>query len=84
MARTILLILSFRIDSFVPGSDDVGGYSMCSCPTMYKTHGTFDLAIKHSEHPAAQWMHQKVYDIAFQMNSKLFLRLIPRVFCITM
>ena len=37
----------------------VGGFSMCSAPQELETERTFDLAIKYSEWPPANWLHTK-------------------------
>lgn len=57
---SVLFCSSDRVDTFLPGLEKVGGFSMCSSPGMLKREGTLDLAVKHSEHPPAKWIHQKV------------------------
>lgn len=57
---SVLFCSSDRVDTFLPGLEKVGGFSMCSSPGMLKREGTLDLAVKHSEHPPAKWFHQKV------------------------
>lgn len=47
------------VDTFLPGLEKVGGFSMCSSPGMLKRERTLDLAVKYSEHPPAKWIHEK-------------------------
>lgn len=58
--QLISVMFDFRLDLFVPESSHIGGFSMCSSPSEYTQNGTFDLAVKHSDHPAAEWVHSKV------------------------
>ena len=42
------------VDFFIPGTDMIGGYSMCSDPRS----PLLELAIKYSTHPPAHWVHK--------------------------
>lgn len=48
------------MDFFIPGLSTVGGFSICSSPKQLKEESTIELAVKHSEHPPALWVHTKV------------------------
>ena len=48
------------VDVTIPDIDTVGGFSMCSTPLALRTEGTLELAVKQSDHPPAQWMHEDV------------------------
>lgn len=45
------------VDLMIPGTDMVGGYSICSAPHQLSTDRTIDLAVKRSEWPPAKWIH---------------------------
>lgn len=45
------------VDFHAPGVPNIGGYSITSTPRQLRTSGTFDLAVKGSRHPCAQWVH---------------------------
>ncbi|XP_065522082.1 oxidoreductase NAD-binding domain-containing protein 1 isoform X3 [Lathamus discolor] len=45
------------VDFFIPGLSVVGGFSMCSSPGLLKREGILELAVKHTDHPPAQWIH---------------------------
>ena len=47
------------VDFFIPGVEQVGGFSMCSSPKLLRTEGQLDLAIKYSQWPPAYWIHTK-------------------------
>lgn len=47
------------VDFFIPGLSTVGGFSICSSPKQLKEESTIELAVKHSEHPPALWVHTK-------------------------
>ena len=38
----------------------MGGFSICSSPRELKETNTIELAVKHSQHPPALWVHTKV------------------------
>ncbi|XP_026145737.1 oxidoreductase NAD-binding domain-containing protein 1 [Carassius auratus] len=54
---------SFRagqwVDFFIPGVDTVGGFSICSSPGLLQREGVIELAVKHTRHPPAHWIHTK-------------------------
>lgn len=56
MYRACLL----RVDFFIPGVEKVGGFSMCSSPGLLQREGVIELAVKHSKHPPAHWVHTLV------------------------
>ncbi|XP_061207026.1 oxidoreductase NAD-binding domain-containing protein 1 isoform X4 [Neopsephotus bourkii] len=45
------------VDFFIPGMSVVGGFSMCSSPGLLKREGILELAVKHTDHPPAHWIH---------------------------
>ncbi|KAM9023008.1 oxidoreductase NAD-binding domain-containing protein 1 isoform 2-T3 [Ara ararauna] len=45
------------VDFFIPGLSVVGGFSMCSSPGLLKREGILELAVKHTDHPPAHWIH---------------------------
>ncbi|XP_020617147.1 oxidoreductase NAD-binding domain-containing protein 1-like isoform X2 [Orbicella faveolata] len=47
------------VDFFIPGLATVGGFSICSSPRELKESSTIELAVKHSQHPPALWVHTK-------------------------
>ncbi|KAF0307265.1 Oxidoreductase NAD-binding domain-containing protein 1 [Amphibalanus amphitrite] len=47
------------VDFCIPGTNLVGGYSMCSAPDQLRTEGTLELAVKRSSWPPAVWIHQQ-------------------------
>lgn len=47
------------VDFHAPGVQHVGGYSICSTPQDLQRLGTFELCVKASRHPCAQWVHQQ-------------------------
>ncbi len=48
------------MDFFIPGVDTVGGFSICSSPGLLQREGVIELAVKHTRHPPAHWIHTKV------------------------
>lgn len=49
------------VDFCIPGTDMVGGYSMCSTPSQLQDSGTLELAVKRSSWPPAIWIHQQCH-----------------------
>jgi hypothetical protein len=47
------------VDFHAPGVTHVGGYSICSTPRDLQSLGLFELCVKASRHPCAQWVHQQ-------------------------
>uniref|UniRef100_A0A7M4DYE8 Oxidoreductase NAD-binding domain-containing protein 1 n=2 Tax=Crocodylus porosus TaxID=8502 RepID=A0A7M4DYE8_CROPO len=45
------------VDFFIPGLDIVGGFSICSSPGLLEQEGVLELAVKHTVHPPAHWIH---------------------------
>ncbi|XP_075349227.1 oxidoreductase NAD-binding domain-containing protein 1 isoform X4 [Mycteria americana] len=46
-----------RVDFFIPGVSVVGGFSICSSPGLLEREGILELAVKHTVHPPAYWIH---------------------------
>ncbi|XP_063159922.1 oxidoreductase NAD-binding domain-containing protein 1 isoform X2 [Candoia aspera] len=57
------------VDFFIPGVPVVGGFSICSSPAMLEEEGTLELAVKHTAHPPAHWVHTQC-----TLNSEVALR----------
>lgn len=55
--------LTFRagqwVDVFIPGVDQVGGFSICSAPSLLRTSSEIHLAVKESKWPPAYWFHSR-------------------------
>ena len=47
------------VDFFIPGVEQVGGYSMCSAPHDLAEGRRMDLAVKASTWAPAAWMHNR-------------------------
>ncbi|XP_063042101.1 oxidoreductase NAD-binding domain-containing protein 1 [Engraulis encrasicolus] len=47
------------VDFFIPGLEKVGGFSMCSAPSLLQREGVIELAVKYTPHPPAHWVHTK-------------------------
>ncbi|XP_010293458.1 PREDICTED: oxidoreductase NAD-binding domain-containing protein 1 isoform X2 [Phaethon lepturus] len=45
------------VDFFIPGVSVVGGFSICSSPSLLEREGVLELAVKHTVHPPAYWVH---------------------------
>ncbi|XP_014793374.1 PREDICTED: oxidoreductase NAD-binding domain-containing protein 1 isoform X4 [Calidris pugnax] len=45
------------VDFFIPGVSVVGGFSICSSPRLLEQEGVLELAVKHTVHPPAHWIH---------------------------
>ncbi|XP_074999557.1 oxidoreductase NAD-binding domain-containing protein 1 isoform X3 [Calonectris borealis] len=45
------------VDFFIPGVSIVGGFSICSSPGLLEQEGILELAVKHTVHPPAHWIH---------------------------
>ncbi|KAM6281478.1 oxidoreductase NAD-binding domain-containing protein 1 isoform 3-T3 [Porphyrio hochstetteri] len=45
------------VDFFIPGVSVVGGFSICSSPGLLEREGVLELAVKHTAHPPAHWVH---------------------------
>ena len=59
------------VDFFIPGLDKIGGYSMCSEPSLFEKEGELDLAVKFSSWAPAQWLHTKAKvgsNVAFRVG----------------
>jgi len=50
------------VDFIVPGLSAVGGFSMCSPPSLLKKENILHLAVKYSTHPPAHWVHNSCMD----------------------
>lgn len=49
----------FRVDVFIPNENQVGGFSMCSAPSVMKSDSKLQLAIKYSSWPPSNWVHKR-------------------------
>jgi len=47
------------LDLFLPGVDQVGGFSMSSGPHTLQSNSSLELAVKYSTWPPAHWIHTK-------------------------
>jgi len=45
------------VDVFIPGEKQVGGFSMCSAPSLLEKSSKIQLAIKCSSWPPSKWFH---------------------------
>ncbi|XP_078092145.1 oxidoreductase NAD-binding domain-containing protein 1 isoform X2 [Mustelus asterias] len=45
------------VDFFIPGTSQVGGFSICSSPGLLERENALELAVKYTKHPPAQWIH---------------------------
>ncbi|XP_061443248.1 oxidoreductase NAD-binding domain-containing protein 1-like isoform X2 [Rhineura floridana] len=57
------------VDFFIPGVAVVGGFSVCSSPGLLDQEGVLELAVKHTTHPPAHWIHTQC-----TLNSEVALR----------
>ncbi|XP_054848156.1 oxidoreductase NAD-binding domain-containing protein 1 [Eublepharis macularius] len=57
------------VDFFIPGVAVVGGFSICSSPGLLEQEGELELAVKHTTHPPAHWVHTQC-----ALNSEVALR----------
>lgn len=48
------------VDFFIPGVAVVGGFSVCSSPRRLERERIIELAVKHTNHPPAVWVHSKI------------------------
>ncbi|XP_074051858.1 oxidoreductase NAD-binding domain-containing protein 1 isoform X2 [Macrotis lagotis] len=47
------------VDFFIPGVPVVGGFSICSSPSLLKQESALELAVKSTNHPPSLWVHTK-------------------------
>jgi len=47
------------VDVFIPNENQVGGFSMCSAPSVMKSDSKLQLAIKYSSWPPSNWVHKR-------------------------
>ncbi|XP_013788312.1 oxidoreductase NAD-binding domain-containing protein 1-like, partial [Limulus polyphemus] len=47
------------VDFFIPGVEQVAGYSMTSAPCMVQEAGLMELAIRYSDFPPTRWIHRE-------------------------
>lgn len=66
----------FRVDFFIPRVSVVGGFSICSSPGLLEREGILELAVKHTLHPPANWIHTEVNEI----NCEIWLFIFPFFF----
>ncbi|XP_048366806.1 oxidoreductase NAD-binding domain-containing protein 1 isoform X2 [Sphaerodactylus townsendi] len=63
------------VDFFIPGVSVVGGFSMCSSPGLLEREGQLELAVKHTMHPPAQWVHTQCSvdsEVALRVGGNFF------------
>ncbi|GCB77787.1 hypothetical protein scyTo_0020610 [Scyliorhinus torazame] len=48
------------VDFFIPGTSQVGGFSICSSPGLLERESVLELAVKYSKHPPAEWIHNQM------------------------
>lgn len=47
------------VDFFIPGISVVGGFSICSSPSLLEQEQMIELAVKFTEHPPSLWIHNQ-------------------------
>ncbi|XP_005387509.1 PREDICTED: oxidoreductase NAD-binding domain-containing protein 1 isoform X2 [Chinchilla lanigera] len=63
------------IDFFIPGVSVVGGFSMCSSPRLLEQERMIELAVKHTNHPPALWVHNECTldsEVAVRVGGEFF------------
>lgn len=63
------------VDFFIPGVAVVGGFSICSSPGLLEQEGVLELAIKHTTHPPAHWVHTQCAvdsEVALRVGGNFF------------
>lgn len=63
-----LFAFPFRVDFFIPGVSVVGGFSICSSPRLLEQERMIELAVKHTNHPPALWIHNQVSKPLFKLG----------------
>ncbi|XP_043824808.1 oxidoreductase NAD-binding domain-containing protein 1 isoform X2 [Dromiciops gliroides] len=63
------------VDFFIPGVPVVGGFSICSSPSLLKQESALELAVKYTSHPPSLWVHTKCVlgsEVALRVGGELF------------
>ena len=53
------VLFDSRVDLFLPNISQVGGFSICSPPSLLQLTREIHLAVKKSSWPPAEWIHSK-------------------------
>ncbi|KAF4020732.1 hypothetical protein G4228_012797, partial [Cervus hanglu yarkandensis] len=63
------------VDFFIPGVSVVGGFSICSSPRLLEQERMIELAVKHTNHPPALWIHNQCTldsEVALRVGGQFF------------
>ncbi|XP_067418065.1 oxidoreductase NAD-binding domain-containing protein 1 isoform X2 [Emydura macquarii macquarii] len=63
------------VDFFIPEVAVVGGFSICSSPGLLEQEGVLELAVKHTVHPPAHWIHTECTldsEVALRVGGNFF------------
>ncbi|XP_075778225.1 oxidoreductase NAD-binding domain-containing protein 1 isoform X2 [Pelodiscus sinensis] len=63
------------VDFFIPDVAVVGGFSICSSPGLLEEEGVLELAVKHTVHPPAHWIHTQCTldsEVALRVGGNFF------------
>ncbi|KAL1286785.1 OXNAD1 [Ovibos moschatus] len=63
------------VDFFIPGVSVVGGFSICSSPRLLEQERMIELAVKHTNHPPALWIHNQCTldsEVAVRVGGEFF------------
>ncbi|XP_020842883.1 oxidoreductase NAD-binding domain-containing protein 1 isoform X2 [Phascolarctos cinereus] len=63
------------VDFFIPGVPVVGGFSICSSPSLLKQESALELAVKYTNHPPSLWVHTKCAlgsEVALRVGGEFF------------
>nr|XP_020758108.1 oxidoreductase NAD-binding domain-containing protein 1 isoform X1 [Odocoileus virginianus texanus] len=63
------------VDFFIPGVSVVGGFSICSSPRLLEQERMIELAVKHTNHPPALWIHSQCTldsEVAVRVGGEFF------------
>ncbi|XP_028927234.2 oxidoreductase NAD-binding domain-containing protein 1 [Ornithorhynchus anatinus] len=63
------------VDFFIPGVSKVGGFSICSSPSLLEQERIVELAVKYTDHPPAQWVHTQCTldsEVALRVGGEFF------------
>ncbi|XP_027728306.1 oxidoreductase NAD-binding domain-containing protein 1 isoform X2 [Vombatus ursinus] len=63
------------VDFFIPDVPVVGGFSICSSPSLLKQENALELAVKYTNHPPSLWVHTKCAlgsEVALRVGGKFF------------
>ncbi|EMP41969.1 Oxidoreductase NAD-binding domain-containing protein 1 [Chelonia mydas] len=63
------------VDFFIPEVAVVGGFSICSSPGLLEQERVLELAVKHTVHPPAHWIHTQCSldsEVALRVGGNFF------------